>query len=505
MTFNFKRSFLLSSILVGSLSLTACSGGDSAKADDIINDMKDLTENVDTGTVDQPDTDTKPVAVTTYEFASSFDSDVSSVSYSGQVARHALIKAFFNYIGGDFITAINNGDITNKEDAKTALLAYYQDYDAVKDLPLNFSATPALTQTSLNDISSSDKKLSSKVAGNDEKGQHKPWNDGLSFVGFTDMGSFENTPEGLLLKFIDELASNVEAYRDGIHQTEDGTQLPIYVTSTGLDLQQLIQKFLLGAVTYSQGTDDYLGLEVEGKGLLTNNTDQVEGKPYTNLEHQFDEGFGYFGAARDYLAYTDDEISGKGGRDGWKDGYYDTDKDGSINLNSEYNFGHSVNAAKRDRGVDADVSDLTADAMSAFISGRALISANVGSELTTEQMDELLVYRDSAVLAWEKAIVATVIHYINDSSADLATLGTEEFDFATAAKHWSELKGFALSLQFNSYKTLSDAQFVELNSLIADQPALTAEAKDAYLADLLAARNLLQEAYGFDTATVENW
>ena len=39
-------------------------------------------------------------------------------------------------------------------------------------------------------------------------------------------------------------------------RTDD--KLPIYVTAAGLDYQQLLQKFLLGAVTFSQGADDYL-------------------------------------------------------------------------------------------------------------------------------------------------------------------------------------------------------------------------------------------------------
>ena len=40
--------------------------------------------------------------------------------------------------------------------------------------------------------------------------------------------------------------------------------LPVHITAEGLDLQQLTQKFLLGAVNFSQGTDDYLDDDIDG-------------------------------------------------------------------------------------------------------------------------------------------------------------------------------------------------------------------------------------------------
>ncbi|MFM9597134.1 hypothetical protein ACKI1O_48190, partial [Streptomyces scabiei] len=97
--------------------------------------------------------------------------------------------------------------------------------------------------------------------------------------------------------------------------------------------------------------------------------------------HQFDEGFGYFGAARNYLEYSDDEIAGKDGRDEFKAGYNDYSSDGQIDLASEYNWGNSTNAAKRDRGAEVRT-DFTAAAMNAFIAGRKLINEAVGNDLT---------------------------------------------------------------------------------------------------------------------------
>ena len=162
------------------------------------------------------------------------------------------------------------------------------------------------------------------------------------FAGWDTWGDTEvQNPENLVRLWagmIDAMA--VERTNAMIGNDPSGVPITkVYVTPAGHDLQQLIQKFLLGAVAFSQGADDYLDDDLDGKGLNADNTEAVEGKAYTALEHAYDEGFGYFGAARDYLAYTDDEIAGKGGRDGWSKGYYDTNGDGQVDLKTEINWG----------------------------------------------------------------------------------------------------------------------------------------------------------------------
>ena len=298
----------------------------------------------------------------------------------------------------------------------------------------------------------------------------------------------------------------------------DANEIAVYINYDGTDLNQLIQKFLLMSVAYSQAADDYLD---ENKGLATDNiTGDKDGtKPYSKLEHQFDEGFGYFGAARDYLSYNDNEIAGKvsseeDGRSDWN-GKHDTDGDGKIDLLSEINFGNSVNAGKRDRGSksNANPTDFSKQAMDAFLAGRKLINDASGTELTDDQKTELVGYRDVALDAWERSVVATVIHYINDLRADLEPLetGSGDFNFTTAAKHFSEMKGFALGLQFNPYSPIAGsddtkfAKFVELHELLKDAPVLDESKVADYRADLSAASDLLQTAYDFDADNVTNW
>jgi hypothetical protein len=439
-----------------------------------------------------------------YDFESKAMPGESSVSYSGQVARQILISDLFKIIGAelsDATTFDTNGTFVNREAVMNALNSYFDvaDYDVASQRTLLTTATPN-AQTMLSEISSSSKDLVGKIAGNDATGQHKDWNS--EFAGWGAKGS--TTPEGLVRTFFDMLADNAQTQLDGtVRQDPFGNDITnISLTSDGRDLRQLIQKFLSMSVSFSQGVDDYLDNDIDGKGLLSDHTDTE--KAYTSLEHQFDEGFGYFGAARDYLDYSDEEVATKGGRDDWQL-YHDTNGDGSIDFNSEYNFGHSANAAKRDRGATV-ATDFSKEAMDAFLQGRKLLNDTAGVALTDEQRTELYGYRDTAVLTWEKAIAATVVHYINDVDADLEKIGTDDFSYSTLAKHWSEMKGFALGLQFNKATPLSDADFITVHTMLGDMPVLTGEDEVlAYRANLLIARDLLQAAYAFDAENAANW
>ncbi|GAB3032558.1 cadherin repeat domain-containing protein [Bowmanella dokdonensis] len=433
----------------------------------------------------------------------------SSVNYSGQIARHLLINDLYNFIGSELgdPDAFEAADTFNsRAEVLDRLMQFYQladttEYEEVHgSRELLTTTTPDSLQGFLTEVSGSKKDLSEKIAGNDAVGQHKDWNS--EFAGWGATGS--TTPEGLVMSLFNELADNAELELSGTRrQDAEGNDLPIYLTQDGRDLKQLIQKFLLMSVAYSQGVDDYLDHDTEGKGLLTSNTEADCSGACTVLEHQFDEGFGYFGAARDYLDYSDDEVAGKDGRDDWQ-GHHDTDGDGAIDFNAEYNFGQSTNAAKRDLGATV-ATDFSANAMNAFLQGRKIIAdaAAAGRELTDDEMTDLLEARDEALVNWEYSIAATVIHYINDSHADLSKLASDAFSLADLAKHWSEMKGFALGLQFNRFSPMLE-DFEQLHQLLGDAPVFQGDV-EAYQANLIQARDMLQAAYGFEQQNVENW
>ena len=82
----------------------------------------------------------------------------------------------------------------------------------------------------------------------------------------------------------------------------------------------------------------------------------------------------------------------------------------------------------------------------------------------------------------------------------------EGYVFSDHAKHWSEMKGFALSFQFNPRSPVSDELFTQIHTLFGIAPALPGDVNfDDYRDGLLEARALLGAAYDFEVSDVESW
>lgn len=455
------------------------------------------TQDVGTG-VDAEVSDTGSadggMASTVYAFESQFEAGVSSVSYSGQIFRHVLIDDLNAFVSG-LGDAIDSGaaGLDTAAGIRASLDFYVRFDDAGLSETIRLTTTPAASQTTYEDLSSA-KNLVGKLAGQDGR-DHRDFT--MEFAGWNSaLGeSTPTSPIEYLDALLDEIARLGELRANGEAPVGPGGEvLPPYITADGLDLKQLLQKFLLSAVAFSQGADDYLD-----EGLDSPNT-QSEGEAYSELEHAWDEGFGYYGAAQDFMLYTNDEIASEGGRDDWQ-GAHDSNADGAIDLVSERFFGASLNAAKRDRG-STSMTTMGSRAFLAFHEGRSIIASG---DASPEAVARLAVARDAAVLAWEESIAATAIHYINDTIADMEAIGTDDYSFVDHAKHWSELKGFIFAPQFNPRSPLSAADFAMVHALIQDRPVLADADTDAVIADFLTARGLLAAAYGFESADVENW
>ncbi len=469
-------------VLSAAIMLAACGGSSSSNKDD----------------------NNEPTALNTYDFPSKLISGDSSVSHSGQATRHALISEVKKLISSDefqgaadketALDMLNAIYVKGTTDTTGNLISTNVYTDGLEATPVGISLTTegaVLKQVDYSDVSG-DKNLKGKMAGQDNllsAGEFIGWD--IATIGDDAVKGegVNSAPDLLIQQWFDILAE-----RAGDNDSETD-----YVTEEGLDLQQLVQKFLLGAVTYSQAAEDYLKAD---KGLIKQNSEEDKaGKSYTSLEHQWDEGFGYFGAAHDYNLYSD--AQNKSQQDN------DTNLDGSIDLYSEYSFGHSVNAAKRDAGATV-ATDFSKGAMDAFISGRALIQDNFGTdpELGEGYQAELVQISKVALENWEKAVAATVVHYINDVIADYGDYGTADFNKKDLAKHWSEMKGFALGIQFSQVPVISMTDLKSVHAKFGEAPVLLGAdqaAVDVYVAKLQEARTVLKTAYSFDANNVANW
>ena len=498
------------------------------------------------GSSSDTNTDTDNPAPTTYDFKNS--DGVSTVSYTGQTARQVLVSDLVDAMNAQTRSAANTpADIVNdleffySLDAATRDLSYTATFDLSGGEDIIGSDNAAAPTIAPGDISSG-KVVKSKIAGED-KTAHLLGDGFFGWDGIT-------TPADLMDEFLTVLGQESADVTNSIDINGGSANIEKpTVTESGLDIRQLVQKFLLGALTFSQGTADYLSIDYGSDANLT----LASGKTYTEGAHDYDEAFGYFGAARNYNDLDDSVI---------KKGYSFAESDtvvvdSAIDVRSEYNFANSQNCAKRDIGSadNANPTDYTKEVFDAFLAGRQILqdaatgaTESTPGSLSAEAEAELSTQITIVAQTWEKCIAATVVHYINDVTGDMGNFIGDDFadldNFLDLAKHWGEMKGFALGLQFSPYSPFRtgevyvngtpqavDVDIDDLKNVLAlmgDAPVLAdgtqdtsrndvedgtlydgassaAAAKAAYLADLQEARDILQAAYAFDADNVANW
>jgi hypothetical protein len=437
----------------------------------------------------------------TYSFKSRFDG-ASSVSFTGQTFRHILMNDLKSYMGSLKIGSYP-GITQMSYDALMSYVSY--DSQALVSAPGMINAdslfkTKAKDLDGLSvdinegyfygDIQNPGKNLISKMAGNDNplrRGVLKGW----------DQEGIE-TPEQLVTSWLKVVA---EQNVDGSTFTVPNGSLPAQrvgaavVTKEGLDMTQLVQKFFHGAISFSQASGDYLSTSLSAKkGLNADNELPYKGsKNYTALEHFYDEGFGYFGAARDYGLYSKKDVYDKKSMD--------SNGDGEISILTEMNLGLARNAARFDLASTNPKTDFRGEIFNSFIKGRHLIS-----ERPENYRKYVVANARVALGAWEKVLAATTIHYINVTVKEMNEYGTKDYLFKNFAKYWGEMKGFALAAQFSPTAILSDSDFDQVHQLMRSKPVLPhSSGVDQYKKDLLAARKILQNAYNFSSENVNNW
>ena len=250
-----------------------------------------------------------------------------------------------------------------------------------------------------------------------------------------------------------------------------------YTTPNNLDLKQLVGKTLMGGVFFDQALDNYLAVVPND-----DNSTVTDGKG-TDMEHHFDEAFGYFGAMRTYNDHTDDENKSPGESD--------ANSDGSIDPTSEKNFYFSITAVKRDLNTaslsGSDVTDYSKDLFDAFLNARYAISNNEYGD------------RDAAMEvikeSWQKIIAATAVHYINDFTVDVNG-GASQVDIN---KHWAEMVAYFAILGYYSEATMTPAEIATVLDLMGESPD-DFTGNTALLTNLETAKASIKTAYGFTDA-----
>ena len=216
--------------------------------------------------------------------------------------------------------------------------------------------------------------------------------------------------------------------------------------SVGLNYQQLISKFIMGAVFYNQAVDNYLDEKMEAD-TKPNDKPYKDGACYTGKEHSWDEAFGYWGAAAHSLLLSAEQNYNVAKKKDLASADYNSD--GVVDLKSEYVFAHAYYASSFDKGGKTSYLE---DITRAFLDGRKLITSANGEKLTDAQRSDLMGHISIISDNWEKVIAESVFKYAGSTYKSLVALEdvanadlAKEFD--KYMKYWGELKGFSMALQ----------------------------------------------------------
>ena len=352
-----------------------------------------------------------------------------STSYTGQVARHVLHNSLKKLAG--------KGNGNPNPELKATMMSYYSSKDAGRKIIDPTSKGEFKVKQTMVDEISKGKNLKGKTY----KGLVK---------GFPGQMS---GPE--VFEFLIDKASSSNKGFDPV---------------TGYNYPQLISKFMMGAVFYSQAVDNYLD-EKMGADNKPNNKPYKKGAHYTGKEHSWDEAFGYFGAPAHAMALNAKQAYGIAKRKDIK--VADANGDGVVDLKTEMTFAHAYYAADSDKAGTKYMHTI----VDAFIKGRQLIRDADGAALTDEQRAKLMSYVKVIKTNWERVIAEAAFKYAGSCYKDLEKLrtivesnGDASKAFAAYGKHWGELKGFLMALE-TSGRSLGEAG-VRMNRLVGYGPVL---------------------------------
>ena len=283
----------------------------------------------------------------------------TSVSYSGQIARHALHNSLKKLAG--------QGNGATNPDLKAQMMRYFEGTDSGRAIidPVT-KGSFVIKQTGIDDLS---KKKN--LAGKTYKGVINGWPGNMT------------GPE-VLSFMIDKAAT-----------TDKG-----YDPLTGYDYAQLISKFVMGAVFYNQAVDIYLD-EYLNADKKPNNKPYKKGAAYTGKEHVWDEAFGYFGTPVNTLNLTPEDVYNITKQKEAVFAKADANGDGVIDLKSEMAFAHAYYAAGFDKGGKTQYLHTITQA---FVDGRQLITSAKGKALSDQQRLKLKGYAEIITKNWEKVI-----------------------------------------------------------------------------------------------------
>ncbi|MCB4808109.1 DUF4856 domain-containing protein [Tamlana sp. 62-3] len=321
----------------------------------------------------------------------------STVDFNGQTTRILM--------GEEFLPALM--ETSNTEALLDAMFAHAEGESDFSDADLN----------------ASDKNIRSKTAASTD----------YFSANTTDASAIKAEFDSWIAAQVDEVFPNWDT--DAVSGTagkiqEAGGGSTRYVSAKGLEYNQAINKGLIGALMVDQALNNYLSPAVldAGTNVADNDADVVaDGKSYTNMEHKWDEAYGYV---------------------------YGLNAD-AANPNADLGADSFLNKYIGRVEGDEDFAGIADDIYQAFKLGRAAIVAknydvrDAQAEIIKEKISEVIGIR--------------AVYYLLQGKINLGV------DYASAFHDLSEGFGFIYSLQFTRQPNSEEPYFTkaEVDAFIA--------------------------------------
>lgn len=319
----------------------------------------------------------------TYSFARN---GATTVDYNGQTTRIQM--------GEEFVTALKTSTRTLPE--LNGMFAHAEGNNDFSDAALNASS----------------KSIRSKTAASSD----------FFSTNTTDATAIKAQFDAWIAEQVNDVfpnwGTNAVAGTAGQIQEAGGGSIR-YVNGKGVELNQIINKGLIGALMADQMLNNYLSVSVldAGTNVADNNGGVLaSGKNYTTMEHKWDEAFGYL---------------------------YGTDNATSPALNQDSFLNKYLSRVEG----DTDFAGIAAEVYDAFKLGRAAIVAK--DYTTRDQQANIIREKISEVIA------IRAVYYLQQGKANLGT------DMASAFHDLSEGIGFIYSLQFTRQPNSSAPYFTK--------------------------------------------
>ena len=309
-------------------------------------------------------------------------------------------------------------------------------------------------------LNSATKSIKSKVAASKD----------FFFTDATTSAIIKQDFEDWITKQVEEVfpSENTLASAGVPGQIADGTSTR-YINGQGLEYDQMVGKGMIGALMTDQMLNNYLGisvLDVDNDSRNGNDNEiVVDGKSYTNMEHKWDEAYGYlYGTAAD----KSNPVPTAGSDDNFLNKY----------------VGRVEN--------DADFTGISQDIYDAFKKGRAAIVAKAYN--VRDEQAAIIREKISTVIGVRSVFYLQQAKFLLEQSTP--EMGSVFHDL-------SEAYGFIYSLQFTRNPETDSAYFSKsevdgfLNDLLDDGPNGLWEVTPATLDNI---SNAIAEKFDFTVA-----